>query len=281
MDFYLITRDPELAAEAASAGVDYIFVDLEQLGKQERQKGRAAVYSGHTVADVARVRPALPTGRLLVRTNPLHSGSRAEIDAVLRGGADRLMMPMFRTRSEVERYLDLVDGRVPVVLLAETRSALEHIGEFANLPGVVGLHLGLNDLAIEYQYPFLFQVVAAGLVEAGFAHARAANSQVALGFGGVGRLNATPVSGSLVLAEHCRLGSRAVILSRVFHGDSQTLAEVHQKNIDLRAEIASLRSALEKLNGRSPAQIADDHTAFLAGVEAAVRALRLAETSRA
>jgi hypothetical protein len=274
MNFYLITRDPDLAAEAVCAGVDYVFVDLESLGKAERQRGRAAVFSGHQVADVARVRAAVPAGKLLVRTNPLHPGSSTEVEEVIAAGADRIMLPMFRSAFEVERFLALVAGRVPVILLVETRAALEDIAAFARLPGVEALHLGLNDLAIEYGYPFLFQVVAAGLVEQAFARARVANPAMPLGFGGVGRLDAVPVSGRLVLAEHQRLDSAAVILSRVFHGNSQTLDEVRHKGIDLRRQIGDLRAALSRLQQRTPAQVTADHQAFMAGVEQAAASQR-------
>jgi 2-keto-3-deoxy-L-rhamnonate aldolase RhmA len=272
----MITRDPALAAEAARAGVDYVFVDLESLGKAERQKGRAAVFSGHTVEDVARVRAAVPPGKLLVRTNPLHRGSDCEVEAVIGAGADRVMLPMFRTGAEVEDFLALVAGRVPVILLVETRSALEQIEVFARFPGVAALHLGLNDLAIEYGYPFLFQVVAAGLVEEAFARSRAANPHLPLGFGGVGRLDATPVSGRLVLAEHQRLGSAAVILSRVFHGDSQTLDEVRHKGIDLGRQLGDLRAALALLAQRPTAQVAADHDQFIADVDLAARTMAAA-----
>jgi hypothetical protein len=173
------------------------------------------------------------------------------------------------TDLDARKFLALVGGRVPVILREETRAALENIAAFARLEGVEALHLGLNDLAIEYGYPFLFQVVAAGLVDTAFAHARAANPHLPLGFGGVGRLDATPVSGRLVLAEHQRLGSAAVILSRVFHGDSQSLQEVRRKGIDLRRQIGDLRAALSLLSRRTAAEVATDHQAFVAGVELA------------
>ena len=54
-----ITNDVQVARIAEEAGVDRIFVDLETLGKAERQGGMDTVQSKHTVADVERVRSAV------------------------------------------------------------------------------------------------------------------------------------------------------------------------------------------------------------------------------
>ena len=47
-----ITNSPEIALIAQANGVKRIWVDLETLGKEERQKGRNTVKSNHTVEDV-------------------------------------------------------------------------------------------------------------------------------------------------------------------------------------------------------------------------------------
>ena len=51
-------------------GVDWVFVDLEIIGKQERQAGRNTVVSGHSLGDVRAVRQVLSQSKLLVRVNP-------------------------------------------------------------------------------------------------------------------------------------------------------------------------------------------------------------------
>lgn len=43
-----ITNDPAVAKIAADAGVDRIFIDMEVLGKAERQGGMDTVQSHHT-----------------------------------------------------------------------------------------------------------------------------------------------------------------------------------------------------------------------------------------
>ena len=47
-----ITNRPEIAQIAETAGVDRIFVDLEYIGKLDRQGGMDTVQSHHTLDDV-------------------------------------------------------------------------------------------------------------------------------------------------------------------------------------------------------------------------------------
>jgi citrate lyase beta subunit len=44
---------------------------------------------------VPRVKAVLRHAPLMVRVNPLHDGTAAEVNAVLAAGADLLMLPMF------------------------------------------------------------------------------------------------------------------------------------------------------------------------------------------
>ncbi len=54
-----ITNDPAVAKIAADAGVDRIFIDMEVLGKAERQGGMDTVQSHHVPEDIAKVRAAI------------------------------------------------------------------------------------------------------------------------------------------------------------------------------------------------------------------------------
>ena len=51
-----ITDQPEIAQIAESAGVDRIFVDLEYIGKSDRQGGLDTVQSHHTIDDVKKIK---------------------------------------------------------------------------------------------------------------------------------------------------------------------------------------------------------------------------------
>src|SRR5687768_18349093 len=68
----LWTGDPRLAARADAAGVDRIGVDLERLGKAERQRGLGTWISAHAEADLAALAPALTRAALFARVNPIN-----------------------------------------------------------------------------------------------------------------------------------------------------------------------------------------------------------------
>ena len=70
-----ITNRPDVAQIAESAGVDRIFVDLEYIGKNERQGGMDTVQNHHTVDDVRTLKNAITQAELLVRVNPIHEAT--------------------------------------------------------------------------------------------------------------------------------------------------------------------------------------------------------------
>ena len=127
LGWMFITANPDIARHAEVSGVHRIFVDMETLGKHERQKHLSAHKAAHTLEDVAAVASALSHAELLVRVNPLHTGSAIEVDGAIDNGARRLMLPMFRRPDEVREFLELVGGRVPVTFLAETIPAVSRL----------------------------------------------------------------------------------------------------------------------------------------------------------
>ena len=84
MKFLMIVDDPDIARYASENGVDRLFVDLEYIGKDVRQKGMATWKSKQTLEDVTKIREAAPDGHVLVRINPLHDGTKAELDEIAR-----------------------------------------------------------------------------------------------------------------------------------------------------------------------------------------------------
>jgi hypothetical protein len=76
-----ITSDPELAAEADKAGVDRIGVDIERLDKNARQGHLPdARISDHELSDLDRLAVRESRAALFARLNPLHPGSREEVE---------------------------------------------------------------------------------------------------------------------------------------------------------------------------------------------------------
>ncbi|TMG37646.1 MAG: hypothetical protein E6H88_06155 [Chloroflexi bacterium] len=104
----LMTRDGGVARAAVRAGVDRIFLDLEIAGKAERQRGRNTIISGHTLADLERVRAAVPDAEVLARVNPPSAGTPGEVDAVVRAGADVVMLPYFQSSQQVAAFVAAV-----------------------------------------------------------------------------------------------------------------------------------------------------------------------------
>jgi hypothetical protein len=247
MRYMLITASPGRAAEAERAGVDRIFVDLEILGKRERQTGRSTVISGHSLEDAGRVGRALRRSELLVRLNPLHDGTAAEIEGALAAGARHLMLPMFRSAAELGTVSRRVAGRARLVGLVETRESAERIDEIAAVEGLSEIYVGLNDLSLSLGLAFLFEPLASGLVDRLSEAARRAG--LPFGFGGVARVGEGLLPAELVLGEHLRLGSTAVILSRAFHEGA---------GVDLALEVGRLREAESALSRRTPEEVERD-----------------------
>ena len=118
-----ITNIPQVALIAEKNGVDRIWIDLETLGKEERQKGMNTVKSKHSIEDIKKIKSVLSKSDLMVRINPWNENSRKEIDSVINAGADIIMLPMWKTKEEVESFIQYVDGRVKTNLLLETKRA--------------------------------------------------------------------------------------------------------------------------------------------------------------
>ena len=215
-----ITNKPAVAEIAEQAGVDWIFLDMEFIGKDARQGGLDTVQNHHTVKDVANIKAAVKKAKVLVRVNPIHDAlsnypsSKDEIDAVINAGADIVMLPFYKTVKEVRQFIKYVGGRAKTCLLLETAEAAILLDETLKVPGVDMIHLGLNDLHLELGMKFMFQLLSDGVVEQLGKKIKAAG--IPFGFGGIARLDSGMLPGADVLKEHVRLGSSMVIVSRSF-----------------------------------------------------------------
>lgn len=209
-----ITNKPEIAKIAEAAGVDRIFVDLEVIGKKERQDGMNTVQSTHTLEDVTIIRNVLQTSELLVRSNPVHPDLKGEIGTIVRNGADIIMLPYFKSANEVIRFLDYVDGRAKTCLLFETAEAVKKIDGILALDGIDEIHIGLNDLHLAYHKKFMFELLTDGTVE--FLKNKILAKDIPYGFGGIARIGKGELPAEAIIKEHYRLDSTRAILSRSF-----------------------------------------------------------------
>lgn len=210
-----ITNDPKVALIAEKCGVNRIWVDLEVLGKEERQRNMNTVKSKHTIEDIAKVKQALKgQSELIVRVNPWNEKSEEEIEKVIASGADIVMLPMWRSAEEVEKFLKAVGGRVRTNLLLETKEAVDCVDDVLKLQGIDEIHIGLNDLHLSYKMTFMFEPLSNGLVEQ--LCEKFKKKQIPYGFGGVARIGEGLLSAEKIVMEHRRMGSSIAILSRSF-----------------------------------------------------------------
>lgn len=209
-----ITNNPEIALIAEKNGVDRIWVDLETLGKEERQKNMDSVKSKHTVEDVRLISSMLSQAELMVRVNPWNSNSKEEIENVIAAGAQRIMLPMWKSYEEAESFLSAVDRRVHTTLLLETKEAVECIDAVLKNPLVDEIHIGLNDLHLSYGLTFMFELLSNGTVEMLCKKLKKAN--IPFGFGGIAKIGEGMLPAEKIVMEHYRLGSTRAILSRSF-----------------------------------------------------------------
>ena len=266
-----ITNDPAVARIAVDAGVDRIFIDMEVLGKAERQGGMDTVQSHHVPADIAAVRSAIGDRvEIMARVNPLNPDSQAEINAAVANGADVIMLPMWRTAENLRQLVQMVGGRAKVMPLLETDAAAEHLADALRVPGVDQMHIGLNDLHLCYHRKFLFQLLTDGTVDRLCTQLRAAG--LPFGFGGVGRPGSGALPAEYIIGEHYRLGSQYVILSRSFCNTSK-VTDLDDIRRIFTEGVADVRRVERECAAWTQEQFDENHRRVCACVETIVRGM--------
>lgn len=213
LTLFYITNDPSVAKIAQKYGVNRIWIDLEKIGKEDRQRGLNTVKSNHKISDIAKVKKVLTTSKLMVRIDAWNDNSPKQIEKVIKAGADIIMLPMWKTPQEVKAFLDCVDHRVKTSLLLETKQAVECIDKVLKLD-FDEIHIGLNDLHLSYGQTFMFEPLADGTVEK--LCKKFKKKGIPYGFGGIATLGHGLLPAEKIIMEHYRLGSSRSILSRSF-----------------------------------------------------------------
>ena len=246
----LLTCDPAWIRAGDEAGIQRIGIDIERRGKWKRQGGLAgARISRHRLEDLALVAARVRRARVFVRLNPLHAGTREEIETALALGATSLMLPQFRSPAEAARFVAWVKGRAEVTLLLETGAAVARLRKIVALAGVDEIMIGLNDLALELRVSGPMELAASDLMRHLSAEIRGAG--IRFGFGGVaGRhTRGLPVPPDLLLARQAALKSQSAWLARSFFGPVPQPA-------GMKADIRRLRDRLRYWLAQ-PAEITD------------------------
>lgn len=245
-----ITNNLDVALIAQKYGVDRVWIDLETLGKENRQKNIDTVKSHHSVDDIHKIKPHLTSSDMMVRVNSWYEGSEKEINSVIDAGADIIMLPYWKSVYEVQSFLKTVDGRIKTSLLLETKEAVQCIDDVLNMGGFDEIHIGLNDLHLSYGMTFMFELLKDGTVETLCNKFRIAG--IPYGFGGIAKLGEGLLPAEKVIMEHYRLGSTRAILSRSFCNYTKIenideIDKVFRENMDsLRKYEASLSDRKEE-----------------------------------
>ncbi|WP_286156673.1 aldolase/citrate lyase family protein [Bacteroides caecimuris] len=266
-----ITNNPTIAEIADSAGVDRVFIDLEVVGKAERQGGMDTVQSHHSISDIPIVKQKLRNSELLVRSNPIYNDSKNEINKIVTSGADIIMLPFFKTAEEVTHFVDYVGGRARTILLFETKESVDCIDEILAIDGIDEYYIGLNDLHLSYGLDFMFQLLADGTVDNIVTKFKATGKPY--GFGGIAKLGGGLLPAEHVIAEHYRLGSTIGILSRSFCNCDK----VSDKNIILSLfddGVSEIRTLEYNLANQSAEFFEENHKFVINAVNDIVRIIR-------
>lgn len=233
-----ITNKPEIALVAEESGIDWIFIDLEIKGKEERQGHLDTVISRHQISDIKPVKEVLTKSKLLVRVNPINKESKEEIQDVINEGAEIVMLPFFKKASEVEEFVLFVNNKAKVCLLLETPEAVDNLDEILQIKGIDYIHIGLNDLHLGYKKRFMFELLSDGTVEHIIEKIKKYN--VKYGFGGIARLGHGDLPAEMIITEHYRLKSTMAIVSRKFY-DSKKIVNVDEIKDFFITEISKIR----------------------------------------
>lgn len=133
---------PERFPKAAASGADALILDLEDsVSPEKKPAARAAVAEWLAGArDVP----------CLVRINPVDGGeARADLDAVLPGKPDGIVLPKAEGAASVRILAEMAGGSCPPILpiATETAAAVFSLGEYAQVGAqLLGLTWGAEDL---------------------------------------------------------------------------------------------------------------------------------------
>lgn len=264
----MITNKPNIGKYILSSGVDRIFIDLEVLGKKDRQKNLNTWKSSHQKEDISEMRKNIKKKNILVRLNPWNNNSPFEIDYAIRNGADYLMLPMIKSFKEISTFCQIVNFRVPVIPLIETKESLDILDKVIEIKGIKELFIGLNDLSISSGYKFMFEPLINGTLDqaAYFLNKK----KIRWGFGGIAKINDGVLPAKFLLGEHVRLNSTMVILSRTFHQNLNSI-EALENELYFKNELKKLKDCYSYWLKADPKIIQNNHQKVKEIIESVIK----------
>jgi hypothetical protein len=243
-ELFLFTTDPQTIQGAVNAGVDGIIVDWESAGKINRQAGYDTQINQSTIEDLEKVRKATDA-HVICRVNGYSDHTSVEIEKAIQAEANEILLPMVRTAGEVERTLEIINGRCKLGILVETIAAAGIASKLNEFP-LSRVYAGLNDLAIDRKLENIFISVEDGTVEQ-----IRKDFSVPFGFGGLTLPEkGDPIPCRYLMGEMARLNCDFTFLRRSFLRDI--------KGRDMMIEVPRIRKTLMDMNQRTRAQVEED-----------------------
>ena len=93
INLFYITNNVVEAQIVDNLDIDWIFIDLESIGKKDRQDGQNTVLSNHNINDIPKIKSKVKNTKILVRCNPIGKWSKEEFDEInLRGSEMNMVM---------------------------------------------------------------------------------------------------------------------------------------------------------------------------------------------
>jgi hypothetical protein len=248
-NYISITNNVEHAKVVCESGINQIMIDIETIGKPERQLGKNAVINFHSLSDIFKIKSLGLPSDIICRVNPFNEESTSEINSAIIYGADHIMIPMIDSLSDFERMLEIISGRCKVIPLIETPHSFLNVHKIIDFVPLEQIHFGLNDLCIGFKQKNIFEILFSKTFHSVINEVK--GKVKILGIGGVGSpLFSQLVDPKLVLKYIHLLGGNSVILSRSFFKNGYNKSEI-KKSISLlenELSIPLLENELSILN---------------------------------
>jgi hypothetical protein len=199
-------------------GISSFIVDWEINGKAARQNGFDTEINPGTPANLRDI-ASVSNAKAWCRLNCHGPQTSAEIECAIAAGAQVILLPMVRTLSEIESFIDLVAGRSQTGILIEQPEAVRLAPRMRSY-SLDYVYFGLNDFAISRGGDNIFRALVDGSVES----VRQALPDHCFGVAGLTDISrGCPIPAAALLEEIHRLGCSFTFLRRSFRRDASLI----------------------------------------------------------
>ena len=247
MDYLIFNNSPDLVKVISTFANVISYVDLEIIGKYERQKYTNSFQSDHQIADIISIMEKVIPSELGVRINPVGDHTEKEINECIDIGVTRIMLPMFKYPEQVDYVKKIIKGRVKFELLFETPESIKNVNDFC-LEDIYYIHVGLNDLKIALDNHHMYELLVNNYLNDFTNYLKKNNLR--FGIGGIGAIGSIPFSPKYIFATNLIIGSQRLILSRAFKNklDFSTNEALSISFNKLYSDLENLRLEIDRLN---------------------------------